>query len=64
MALTYSNHARQRMAERGITEADVEWAIQTGNSRGIEEGKTLYNAGGPMLKGDGGFSLLPLATIS
>jgi hypothetical protein len=42
MAYTYSYHARQRMQERGITEANIAWAINGGNARGIEEGKTLY----------------------
>jgi len=41
MPLTYSNHARERMAERGITEANIAWAMN-GNARGVEEGKTLY----------------------
>jgi hypothetical protein len=30
------------MQERGITEANIEWAINGGSARGIEEGKTLY----------------------
>jgi hypothetical protein len=42
MPYTYSHHARQRMQERGITEANIEWAIGGGSSRAIEEGKTLH----------------------
>ena len=40
--MTFSQHARERMAERGITEGDISWTITGGNSRAIEEGKTLY----------------------
>ena len=27
--MEYSDHARERMQERGISEADVEWAVQS-----------------------------------
>lgn len=41
--IKYSNHARQRMIERGISEYEVSKAIQKGKKR-IQNGKiiTLY----------------------
>ena len=45
MPYTYSQHARLRMQERGITEANIAWGINGGAARGIEEGKTLYQRG-------------------
>lgn len=41
MPYTYSQHARDRMAERNLTETDVEWAVAGGQRRAVEEGKTL-----------------------
>jgi hypothetical protein len=47
MALTISDHVRQRLRQRGVTEADLEWAMShlTGNARLGEPGtKWVYGS--------------------
>ncbi len=41
--LSYSTHARSRMTERGITEADIDWALhhRTGDTQPGDNGRIV-----------------------
>jgi hypothetical protein len=41
--MQYTGHARERMDERGISEADVEWAVAGGRMRWTADGTRLFD---------------------
>lgn len=40
--MTFSQHVRQQMAARNITEGNVRWCVAGGNFFVVEEGKKVY----------------------